>query len=83
MINLSDKDDGLSLNIAKSLSLIWRLDQNSIPISLLSKIFDYLIECMPLNKQEEEERMIKSVVLEMFRHSLESYKEVYDRKFLY
>ena len=63
MINLSDKDDGLSLNIAKSLSLIWRLDQNSIPISLLSKIFDYLIECMPLNKQEEEERMIKSVVL--------------------
>ena len=64
MINLSDKDDGLSLNIAKSLSLIWRLDQNSIPISLLSKIFDYLIECMPLNKQEEEERMIKSVVLE-------------------
>ena len=63
MINLSDKDDGLSLNIAKSLSLIWRLDQNSIPISLLSKIFDYLIECMPLNKQEEEERMIKSVIL--------------------
>lgn len=48
---MTDKDDGLNLNIAKSLSLIWRLDENSIPIPLLEKIFDFLIENMPLNKQ--------------------------------
>ncbi len=43
LVNLGEKDEGLNLNVAKTLSLIWRLDQNSIPLSLLSKIFDYLL----------------------------------------
>ncbi len=73
-MNLGDKDEGLNLSIAKSVSLIWRLDQNSIPLQLLVKIFDYLLDCMTSIKLEEEEKMIKSVFLEMFRHALESYR---------
>jgi hypothetical protein len=81
-VSLGERDDGLNLSVAKSLSLIWRLDQNSIPAGLLPKIFDFLIDCMGGNKLEEEEKMLKSVILEMFRHALESYREVHDRKFL-
>lgn len=50
LVSLGERDDGLNLSVAKSLSLIWRLDQNSIPVSLLPKIFDFLIECMGGNK---------------------------------
>jgi len=46
---LGEKDEGLNINVAKTLSLIWRLDQNSIPQQLLSKIFDYLLDCMVTN----------------------------------
>jgi hypothetical protein len=52
-VNLGEKDEGLNLNVAKTLSLIWRLDQNSIPLGLLPKIFDYLLECMVTNRLEE------------------------------
>ena len=69
--------------MAKSISLIWRLDQNSIPLPLLTKVFDYLLDCMASCKGDEEDKMLKSVLLEMFRHALESYKEVCDRRFLH
>lgn len=74
LMNLSDKDESLNLNVAKTVSLIWRLDQNSLPLPLLYKIFDYLLDCMANIRLEEEEKMIKSVFLEMFRHALESYR---------
>lgn len=54
LINLGDKDEGLNLNVAKTISLIWRLDQNSIPIALLPKIFDYLLDCMASIRLEDE-----------------------------
>lgn len=76
-------DEGLSLSVAKSLSLIWRLDQNSLPPALLPRIYDYLLDAMAANRLEDDERMLKSVLLEMFRHALESYREAHDRKFLH
>lgn len=82
-LGVGEKDEGLGLSVAKSISLIWRLDQNNIPLSLLPKVFDYLLECMASSKGDEEEKALKSVLLEMFRHSLESYREVCDRKFLH
>lgn len=33
-------------------------------------------------KIEDEEKMLKSSILEMFRHSLESYRETQDKKLL-
>lgn len=73
-MSLGERDDGLNLNVAKSLSLIWRLDENSIPLSLLPKVFDYILDCLVANRVDEEEKMLKSALLEMFRHTLESYR---------
>lgn len=83
LVSLGERDDGLNLNVAKSLSLIWRLDENSIPLSLLPKIFDYILDCLAANRVDEEEKMLKSALLEMFRHTLESYREAFDRKLLH
>ena len=83
LVSLGERDEGLTLNVAKSLSLIWRLDENSIPLTLLPKIFDYILDCMAANRLEEEEKMLKSALLEMFRHTLESYREAFDRKLLH
>jgi hypothetical protein len=82
-VSLGEKDDGLNLNVAKSLSLIWRLDENSIPLPLLPKIFDYILDCMATNRVDDDEKMLKSALLEMFRHTLESYREAFDRKLLH
>jgi hypothetical protein len=82
LVSLSG-DEGLALSVAKSLSLIWRLDQNSLPPALLPSIYDYLLDAMAANRLEDDERMLKSVLLEMFRHALESYREAHDRKFLH
>ena len=46
LVNLGEREDGLNLNVAKSLSLIWRLDQNSTPRQLLPKIYDFILDCM-------------------------------------
>jgi hypothetical protein len=54
LVSLGDRDEGLSLNVAKSLSLIWRLDENSIPLALLPKIFDYILECMASNRVDDD-----------------------------
>jgi hypothetical protein len=70
LVGLGERDDGLNLNVAKSLSLIWRLDENSIPLSLLPKIFDYILDCMVANRVDDDEKMLKSALLEMFRHTL-------------
>jgi hypothetical protein len=59
------------------------LDENSIPLTLLPKIFDYILDCMASNRLEDDEKMLKSAFLEMFRHTLESYREAFDRKLLY
>lgn len=83
LVSLGDRDEGLNLSVAKSLSLIWRLDENSIPLALLPKIFDYILDCMANNRLDDEEKMLKSALLEMFRHTLESYREAFDRKLLH
>lgn len=83
LVGLGERDEGLNLSVAKSLSLIWRLDENSIPLSLLPKIFDYILDCMVANRVDDEEKMLKSALLEMFRHTLESYREAFDRKLLH
>lgn len=70
LVNLGDRDEGLGFSIAKSLSLVWRLDQNNVPLTLLPKIYDYLLDCLVTTKLIEEEKMIKSVLIEMFRHAL-------------
>lgn len=53
-MSLGEKDEGLNLNVAKSLSLIWRLDENSIPLTLLPKIFDYILDCMASNRVDDD-----------------------------
>ena len=49
-LGIGEKDEGLALSVAKSISLIWRLDQNNTPLSLLEKVFDYLLECIASSK---------------------------------
>ena len=46
LVNLGEKDEGLNLNVAKTVSLVWRLDQNSTPKQLLPKIYDFILDCM-------------------------------------
>ena len=52
-LGVGEKEEGLGVSVAKSISLIWRLDQNSFPINLLQKIYDYLLECMANNKGDD------------------------------
>ena len=49
----------------------------------MPKIFDYILDSMAPNRLDEDEKMFKSALLEMFRHTLESYREAFDRKLIY
>lgn len=74
LINLTDRDDLVSMHTAKTFSLIWRLSQSSIANGLIGKMFDFVIDTIISSKGEEDEKILKSVLVEMVRHSIETYK---------
>ena len=74
LLALPEREDLLSMVIAKNLSLIMRLGESSISVEILSKIYDFLIEAIIQNKTEDYDKALKSSFLEIIRHTFESYR---------
>lgn len=81
-MGLPEKTDAINLLICKNMSLIFRLCQNNLPANLILTICDFFVDVILQNKSDEYDKILKSTFLEIVRHSIESYKEVSDRRLL-
>ncbi len=75
LMMINEKDEGIQATVVKNLSLVVRLFQHCLSSEIIKAVFYYLTELL-MNKSTNNDRIIKSTIIQVVRHILENLREL-------